>query len=86
MCVSKTLLQSVFLYCFQAPFNQVVYELAGDALALEYFIVTPKGGQIYQRRAVQYDSASRYEVSPHMEEIIAKEQHVMGFGEGNVAL
>ena len=47
----------------QSPFNDIKYELVGDAMALQFFVVNQNGG-IYQRKAVQYEvtKAKEYKV------------------------
>jgi hypothetical protein len=39
----------------------VVYNLVGDSLALQYFIMNQQTGEIYQRRGILYDPAKTTE-------------------------
>lgn len=38
-----------------APYDEIRYSLVGNALGAEYFLVNERTGQIFQRRAIQYD-------------------------------
>ena len=50
----------------QRPFNEVRYEVVGDELAEQYFVVNARSGHVYQRRAVQHEptQAKEYHVGP----------------------
>ena len=50
---------------FQSPFNQVRYELMGDMLGQEYFLINSNTGQVFQRRSIMYEpsDSKEYNVS-----------------------
>ena len=51
----------VFLFV-QPPDNVVQYELVGDELAQEYFLVNPLNGEVSVRRSLLNNDAKRYTV------------------------
>ena len=61
----------------QSPFKDVIYELVGDSLALQFFVVDRVSGRLYQRRAVQYEStkATEYKVGVTSSHLL---QHMYG--------